>query len=73
MKKITAVWSRWKKISEVIGDFQVQVIFSLLHLFLVIPIGLLFSFLSKDFKLNKFTEWKSMTDNPKTLTEMREQ
>jgi len=73
MKFFFTTWSKWKKISKTIGDFQLQFIFSVLYYLVVIPVGLLSTIFNDYFSLKKFPGWRSVKDSPKTLAEMKRQ
>lgn len=69
MKKI---WHRWTKIAEVIGNFQIALIFSILYFILVVPIALVAKFNYDFFNLKK-TEWNKVKDTTSSLEKLYNQ
>lgn len=70
MKKI---YERWKKIAEKIGNFQINVVFSLLYFLLLSPVGLFASRFRDFLGIRKPLGWEKITDNVSTLAKSREQ
>lgn len=72
MKVLKRVWRRWLKIARVIGNFQGQVILTLLYFILVLPFGIgvaLFADpmnMKKSGKGSNFSKWKHPADNLET-------
>lgn len=70
MKKL---YTRWKNISEKIGNFQATILFSFLYFVVVTPIGLV-SGLFKDFLSIKYKpKWESIEDRVSTEDKLNHQ
>lgn len=70
---IKKIWEKWKKIAIKIGDFQFNLIFSLLYYILIVPIGII-SNIFKDFlKLKNFPKWEKIDNQSETVSQLKNQ
>lgn len=66
------IWKKWKRIAEKIGDFQANLIFSVLYYLLFFPVGVVTKFL--DFLgVRKFPEWNKTVNNSATMAKLKRQ
>lgn len=72
MNLLDKTWQNWKKLAEKIGDFQANLIFSLLYFLLITPIGLVSSFFT-DYLKKGFPNWQEFEGNSDNLRELKEQ
>lgn len=66
------VFTRWKIITQKIGDFQINLLFSLVYFLFIIPVGAV-AFPSKDF-LNvkkRISNWNNIQTRSSSLKEMK--
>lgn len=66
-------WERWKKTAEKIGDFQFNLIFSILYYFIVVPIGLIMNSTNDFLHLKGFPEWEKMDNQSEVIKELKNQ
>ena len=70
---INNLWEKWKLIAEKIGNFQTNLIFSVLYYFLVVPISFVVNRFNDFLGINKFPSWSDIEDNSETLNKLKDQ
>lgn len=66
------VWEKWKIISKKIGNFQLGLFFSILYYVIIVPVGLISSFLNDYFKVKGFPVWEDWVDGSSTLKKLKD-
>ena len=72
-KMLKRSWEKWKLIAEKIGNFQTNLIFSILYFLLVVPVSLVVNIFNDFLGVKKFPEWSDFEDNSETLNKLRDQ
>lgn len=67
MKKL---YEAWKKVAEKIGNFQVNIVFSLIYLLLFTPVGFFASRFQDFFNERKPPSWKKISDNTSNIAKL---
>lgn len=67
------IWDKWKKIAEIIGNFQATLIFSLLFYILVTPFGLIMKIFSDPLKTKSKASWLKVVDSTSDLKKLTKQ
>lgn len=67
------IWKAWKKIAEIIGNVQFQIIFSFFYFALLLPLGLITDFLNDFLKKNKKSSWNKVEDSFSNLDKLKKQ
>ncbi len=67
MKK---AWSKWKTITEKIGNFQAEIIFSVMYFALITTLGIT---LQKNRQSFNKSDWTKIEDNLNTIENMKSQ
>ncbi|EKD90377.1 MAG: hypothetical protein ACD_31C00005G0003 [uncultured bacterium] len=65
------IYSWWKKIAEKIGDFQATVLFSILYLIIVTPIGLVVRYFKDFHQEGSKIGWSQMEDNTSSIDKLK--
>lgn len=66
-------WVKWKSLAERIGDFQFNLIFSLLYFVFVVPFGLVSNFFSDFLGLKGFPRWERVDRDFGSVKSLKEQ
>lgn len=66
-------WEKWKLVAEKIGNFQTNLIFSILYYLLVVPISFVVNRFNDFLGINKFPGWSDIEDNSGTLNKLKDQ
>lgn len=66
-------WEKWKKVAEKLGDFQFNLIFSLLYYILIVPIGIITNNFKDFLNLKNFPDWETIDDQSKSINELKNQ
>jgi len=67
------LWEKWKKVAEKIGNFQAEVIFSILYVLLILPTGLISSLFNDFLQIRRFPVWQKMENNASTFKKLKQQ
>lgn len=65
------IWDLWKRTAETIGDFQFKLLFSILYLLILTPLGLISSFFTDTLSKKRPPKWTEIKDNTSTVEVMR--
>lgn len=70
MKKL---WKRWKLVASKIGDLQFTILFSILYILLVTPVGMISRRFNDYLQRNGKSSWTEIENSTSTLDKMRKQ
>lgn len=70
---IKNIWEKWKLVAEKIGNFQTNLIFSILYFILIVPVSFVANMFMDFLEVKKFPKWSDMDDNSGTLKKLRDQ
>lgn len=65
------IYTIWKNLAEIIGNFQATIIFSLLYFLLVTPLGTIANFFKDYLGLKSKISWRKMEDNTTTIEKLK--
>lgn len=66
-------WEKWKLVAEKIGDFQTNLIFSILYYLLIVPVSFVVNGFNDFLGVSKFPKWSDIEDNSGTLNKLKDQ
>jgi len=67
------LWSKWKATAQAIGNFQANIIFSILYFLIITPLGLVVSQFNDFFEIKHFPHWHPIPDTTSTIDKLKEQ
>lgn len=70
---IKNIWEKWKLVAERIGNFQTNLIFSILYFLLIVPVSFVANRFNDFLGVSKFPKWFDIEDNSGTLNKLRDQ
>ena len=73
MELLKYLWKKWKSVAEVIGNFQMTVIFSILYFLIFVPAGIFVNLTNDFLNIKGQPRWLDMETNSKNLEELKEQ